>query len=236
MSLQNKGGLPFMVRPYEPADRPEVFRLMADTAFFGEPVEAFLEARELFCDAFCAYYTDLEPERVWVASLDGRAVGALLGCIDSRGQRNRWRRQVLPVVVRRWLKGRYRVGPLTWRYILSQSVALMKGELPAADLKPYPAHLHINVEAGWRGQGLGKRLVTAFLQQIHEMGLPGVHLSTTSLNRSAIGLYKRVGFELLDARVTQAWGHWVKDPVENRLYGMGLERLPPWIQKPSENT
>ena len=51
-----------IVRPYRQGDRDAVHRIAADTAFFGEPVEAFLDDRRLFCDAFCSYYTDLEPE------------------------------------------------------------------------------------------------------------------------------------------------------------------------------
>ena len=36
-----------------------------EPAFFGEPVEAFLDDRRLFCDAFVRYYTDYEAEYAW---------------------------------------------------------------------------------------------------------------------------------------------------------------------------
>jgi ribosomal protein S18 acetylase RimI-like enzyme len=195
---------------------------MADTAFFGDPVEVFLEDRDLFCDAFCAYYTDLEPERAWVAEVGGRVAGTLLGCAHTGRQRSRWRRWILPPVVKRWSLGRYRVGPLTWRYALVQLLAALNGENPQADLDPYPAHLHINVDRGWRGRGLGRRLLLAYLDQLRELGVPGVHLSTTSLNRAAVSLYAGVGFQLLDSRQTRAWRYWTEKPVENRFYGMKL--------------
>jgi ribosomal protein S18 acetylase RimI-like enzyme len=195
---------------------------MADTAYFGEPVEAFLEDRNLFCEAFCASYTDLEPERVWVAASGGRVVGTLLGCADTGRHQRLWRREVLPTVVKRWLTGHYRIGPLTWRYAFNQAVASLKGEHAWALLEPYPAHLHINVDARWRGRGLGKQLIESYMEQLRELGVPGVHLFTTSLNRAATALYTKVGFQLLDARTTQAWLKWVNLPVENRLYGLSL--------------
>ena len=40
------------VRRYKPQDREDIFRIAADTAFFGEPVETLLEDRRVFCDAF----------------------------------------------------------------------------------------------------------------------------------------------------------------------------------------
>ena len=40
------------IKPYQQSDRDDVFCIAADTAFFGEPVEAFLDDRRLFCDAF----------------------------------------------------------------------------------------------------------------------------------------------------------------------------------------
>ena len=59
-----------IIRLYEPDDRQDVLRISADTAVFGEPVEAILDDRRLFCDAFTAYYTDFESEYLWVASIN----------------------------------------------------------------------------------------------------------------------------------------------------------------------
>ena len=45
-----------VVRPYQPEDREAVLRLGADTAFFGAPIEACMEDRNIFLDAFYVYY------------------------------------------------------------------------------------------------------------------------------------------------------------------------------------
>ena len=60
----------------------------------------------------------------------------------------------------------------------------------------YPAHLHINLDARARNQGLGARLVEAFAARAKHSGAPGLHVVTgaTARNRT---FYARLGFALL---------------------------------------
>jgi ribosomal protein S18 acetylase RimI-like enzyme len=210
------------IRPYEPGDRAGLLRVGADTAFFGAPVETFMEDRRLFGDALYAYYTDLEPGASWVASVEGRVIGFVVGSVDTARQQRRWQREILPQVVSRALRGGYRLGRQTWRFALRAAGSWLRREFPRADLSAYPAHLHINVAREWRGQGLGRRLLSACLEQLCSLGVPGVHLSTSSLNEEACHLYEKVGFTLLDTRPTHYWAPWVDRPVENRCYGLRL--------------
>lgn len=57
----------------------------------------------------------------------------------------------------------------------------------------YPAHLHINVEGGWRSSGLGARLIKAFCDDAHRQGCPGAHVVTASGARN-VQFYLRQGF------------------------------------------
>ncbi len=114
------------------------------------------------------------------------------------------------------------MGRPTWRHALDEIGAAVRHEFPAADLARYPAHLHINLDARWRGLGAGRRLLDAYLAQLLDLGVPGVHLHTTSLNLAAIALYTRMGFRLLDARPTRLWEHVVAGQVENRTYGLRI--------------
>jgi ribosomal protein S18 acetylase RimI-like enzyme len=208
-----------VVRPFEPTDRRTVHRIAADTAFFGAPVETFLDDRQVFCDAFPAYYTDQEPEHAWVACVQGEVVGFLLGCVDT-AQQQAWFRKTLPGLLGRAVRGIYRVGKRTLVYTAQITRTALRGEFTHVDLTAYPAHLHINLEAGSRGLGLGRRLIEAYLGQLRALGVPGVHLETTSQNEVACHLYRKVGFELLDTRLTRLWKRYVPVPVENRCYGL----------------
>jgi ribosomal protein S18 acetylase RimI-like enzyme len=211
-----------VIRPYQPADRQAVFRIGADTAFFGAPIEAYLEDRNAFLDAFYAYYTDLEPEHTWVACADGEVVGFLTGSVDTRVHNWKLLRVLIPRLTGNLLRGRYYFGKRSWHYFGGIVGGLLRREFTHVDLRTYPAHLHINVESAWRGQELGQRLMEAYLGQLRELGVIGVHLDTTSLNEAACRLYEKMGFRLLDARPDRFWTKWFGHPVDNRCYGLKL--------------
>jgi ribosomal protein S18 acetylase RimI-like enzyme len=211
-----------IVRPYQPADQKAVFQIGADTAFFGAPIEAYMEDRRIFNDFFYAYYTDVEPQYTWVAVADGKVAGFLAGCLDVRSKYGRWLVHIFPRFMACLLRGGYHFGPLAWHYIGVLISAGLHGEAPHIDFKKFPAHLHINVDAAWRGLGLGHKLMDAYLAQLRSLGVRGVHLETTSMNDVACRLYEKVGFRLLDARPTRMWVGMIDGPVENRCYGLKL--------------
>jgi len=181
----------FSIRLYQAGDRPALRQIAADTAFFGQPIEALMEDRRLFLDSFYRYYTDVEPEHAWVACAGGQVAGFL-------------------------------TGRLTWRYLSGIAADGLRGRPIAPNLDEYPAHLHINVAAPWRGHGLGRRLMEAYLEQLRGLGLVGVHLETTDHNAAACRMYERFGFRLLGARPSRLWSFAGEEQVEMRCYGLRL--------------
>jgi ribosomal protein S18 acetylase RimI-like enzyme len=210
----------YRIRPYHPSDRQVVWTLAADTAFFGAPVEAFLEDRTLYCKAFVAYYTDYEPEWLWVAEVDGSVAGYVMGCGDSRRRSKTWCTRILPAVLRQCLQRHCRIGGKTLRYTYRLLRAALEGQRPAVPLAQFPGHLHVGVAAASRGQGIGRALIETCLARFWAAGVGGVHLMTTDRNRAACRLYESLGFRLLDARQTQLWRGWVAGDVQNRAYGI----------------
>jgi ribosomal protein S18 acetylase RimI-like enzyme len=74
-----------------------------------------------------------------------------------------------------------------------------KGYQFDAKLEPdYPAHLHIDLLARAQGQGQGKRLMHAFLNQLRTLEVAGVHLGVGAKNTNAIDFYERMGFTCLE--------------------------------------
>lgn len=211
------------IRPYCPADRQAVWTLVADTAFFGAPVEAFLEDRTLYCAAFAAYYTDCEPDRLWVAQVDGTVAGYVMGCGDSRRRDRTWSTRILPAVLGAGLQRRYRIGRKTLRCAWRWLQTVVERQIPAVPLDQFPGHLHIGVAAWARGQGIGHALLEASLTQFWATGVGGVHLMTTNRNQAACHLYEALGFRLLDARRTGFWRGLIAGEVQNRAYGIGAD-------------
>ncbi len=60
----------------------------------------------------------------------------------------------------------------------------------------YPAHLHINLTARYRGQGIGARLIERFAEHAERAGTPGVHVVTGEGARNN-RFYLACGFRLL---------------------------------------
>jgi ribosomal protein S18 acetylase RimI-like enzyme len=211
-----------LIRPFQASDRQAVFQIGGDSAFFGEPIEAYMEDRNIFLDAFYAYYTDLEPEHAWVACADGKVIGFLAGCTDTRLHNRQLWQVIIPRFTGNLLRGKYHFGKRSLHYISGLLGGFLRREFTRVNLDEYPAHLHINVDAAWRGYRLGQRLMEAWLGQLRQLGMAGVYLDTTSLNEAACRLYEKLGFRLVDSRPNRFWSKWFGKPVDNRCYGLKL--------------
>jgi ribosomal protein S18 acetylase RimI-like enzyme len=210
------------IRKYQPADQAAVLSLAADTAFFGDPVEAFLDDRQLHADAFARYYVDHETTYVWLAESPTGVVGFLLGCADTARQTRQWRRYILCNVLVRALAGKYRLGRRTASFGWGMLIGVIRGEEVRIDLGEYPAHLQIDVQQGYRGMGVGRLLIEAYLEQLRGLAVSGVHLETTSHNEPACHLYEKVGFHMIDRRPNHYWSAWFGYAVDNLAYGLKL--------------
>src|SRR5512142_103929 len=103
------------VRPFEKKDRDALLQIGADTAFFGMPIERYMEDRRIFMDAFYAAYTDYESRYGWIAAEGDRVLGFLTGCIDTRAHDHLVVQKVIPQVAWRVLRRYYHMGPAAWR-------------------------------------------------------------------------------------------------------------------------
>lgn len=207
------------IRPYQPSDRSTVRQLAGDTAHFGEPIERFFDGREVFLDAFANFYTDVASDYLWVAHEDGELIGYLMGCPDTR-EYDVWFRSNVKRVAWRAAMLRYR-GVFT-RKSISYIRRYLRMRVPYVDLRPYPAHLHINTRADRRGKGVGNALMKAYLDQLRNKNVPGVHLETSSENKIAVPWYERLGFQRLQSFPTDVYQHSVGHSVELYLYAMPL--------------
>lgn len=63
----------------------------------------------------------------------------------------------------------------------------------APELAAYPAHLHLNVAAGRRNQGIGERLIEEICAILAALDCPGVHVVTAAGARN-VGFYDRNHF------------------------------------------
>ncbi|GFP21014.1 hypothetical protein HKBW3S06_00240 [Candidatus Hakubella thermalkaliphila] len=213
---------PILIRPFESGDRDAVRRIFADTAYFGDPLETYFDDREMLCDYYVTYYTDYESQSCFVAEADGEVVGYIMGCLKTERQRRILRSKIVPAVLRGLLAGKYQVGRKTWCFLLRYLRSVLRGEFPHVDEERYPAHLHINVTARFRGMGAGKGLMSRYLTWLRENSIPGVHVETTTRNAVAVDFFKQFGFQLLEARTITFWHGFVEGEVKLLLFGKRL--------------
>jgi len=63
----------------------------------------------------------------------------------------------------------------------------------------YPAHLHINMDAGFRSRGIGAQLVAAFKATLAAEKITGLHVVTARDQRN-VDFYLRLGFRELASK------------------------------------
>lgn len=186
----------FIVRPYQSQDREAIRKIAFDTAFMGEPAEVFFSDREVLADILTVYFTDYEPESLFVAESAGKIIGYLLGAKDSARIRRFFRSGIIWSLVMKILKrgtlGQAKNIRLGLKYLSSY----FKREFSTPDFyNDYPAVLHINIATGYRAGGVGAKLIGAFLNYLSEEKVPGVQLATIS--DQAAGFFEKQGFKLL---------------------------------------
>lgn len=82
--------------------------------------------------------------------------------------------------------------------------ALSEFQIPGYDLfeeyyDQYPAHLHINCDVNHQGMGIGKKLMMAYIDELRDKGIAGVHI-ITSIGAKNSGFYAALGFDIVDFR------------------------------------
>jgi GNAT superfamily N-acetyltransferase len=196
-----------VIRKYQTEDRDAIRKICYGTGMMGYPIDPYFGCLELFADFWMNYYTDYEPESAFVAELEGRVIGYLVGCKDTSRQQRLHNEIIMPQIRRRFFRFGYKIDRrlfiFMWRFVRS----MWRGEFVQAPADDFPAHLHMNLAEGYRSGGIGTRLLGAFMNYLRENDVKGLHLGTTTYNRQAVPLYRKWGFRLvLQRRLTMYEG------------------------------
>lgn len=204
--------------PYEDKYRDAVRRCVYDTGYGGRSAKFIFTDRELFADFLTLYYTDYEPEHSWLGLVDGEPAGYMLGSIDTAACDRIMKKEVYPKILKKLLRGGYRMDRLNVRYIRRALQQLLRRELTSPPLGMYPAHLHIDLFKQFRRNGLGTRLIHTWLDTLREKGVPGVHLGTSSAHNESLPFYRKLGFQQYAVRrVTTSY---FKELTDEDLYSI----------------
>ena len=159
------------VSPLTNKDAVEQVRLIHEaTQIFFETahIKVFetMPAQDAFYQRWFGNYLKTDPASFLLAvDENGAAIGYLAGCLDSFSD--------------------------TARNIISD-ISFYTPAFCSA-LRDYPSHFHINVKPGSQGKGVGRQLISGFLQLCRDQGSRGIHV-VTGANSRAVDFYRTCGF------------------------------------------
>ena len=182
--------MPSTLRPYHPSDLPGMYRVCLLTADAGADATALYRDPDLVGHVYLGPYPTSDPGLSFVVQDDEGIAGYIVGTADTAAFDAWADEHWWPVLRQRYpLRDDPRDG--TADHLLAQRVhGLDRDEAPAG----YPAHLHIDLLPRIQGQGWGRRLISAFTDELRRRGVPGVHLRVDERNLGARAFYTRLGF------------------------------------------
>jgi GNAT superfamily N-acetyltransferase len=187
---------PMLIRPYHVQDRAVVRKIYGTDEFARPKLMQKYPRTKIFLADSMSHYFDHEPESTFVAEVDGRVVGALLGTLNTEKCEHTYRRYVRPLLIRKTLLGSYG-WPVFLLPVLKTHLASLRMSNPIVDLKLYPAHLHIGLLPDWRRRGIGSSLMSEFEAYLKQHKVPGYHLYASSFHPQGVAFYCKLGLEEL---------------------------------------
>ena len=219
----------FLIRQYRCSDRAAVREICAACAWLGEPAPERIGDEFLWAEYWTRYFTDREPEHLWVAEApDASVVGYLTGTADVH-RVERFAPWLLPRLAWRVIRKRLLRRRQSRRAIVSLLRSLVSGEitLPAGVLANFPATFHCNLLSPARRCGLGSRLFETFRERMESLGVGGIHVQPLSVNRGAIRLCQSSGFRMLASRPVRAFAQADPQSIEVQTWVLPLPAVEP---------
>jgi len=210
-----------IIRKYKASDKESVRKIAFDTALMGQSANLFFEDEEIMQDFLTGYFLDYEPESAWVAESEGEVIGYLLGAKDDQIVNKVAGKKILPRLLIKAVKRGVIFKKKCRAFIFHSIKSLLKGEFKSPDFYvDYPAVLHVNIEDGFRGQGIGSKLINIYLDYLKSHNVKGVHFAT--LSDRAANFYDKLGFELLYKKSRSYLRYVLGKDINCYVYGMKL--------------
>lgn len=182
-----------VIRPYQPGDLDDLYRVCLQTADNGQDATGLYRDPMLPGQVFAAPYAIFEPSLAWVAEDAAGVAGYVLGALDTRAFEERLERDWWPALRARYPDPRQSgdAFPDPERFVLQDIHQPFRADPGLVD--SYPSHLHIDLLPRLQGQGLGRRLIETLLGALRASGSSGVHLHVGRANQRAAGFYRHLG-------------------------------------------
>ena len=129
--MNNNSTIPdhIIVRSFRAEDRDDLRRISCQTAFLGLPLALFINDETIVADALTRYYTDFEPESCFVATVNNKVVGYIIGSTNIKIANRIFMQKIIsPILWRAFTKGIF-LQKNTLKFMFSVLMSVIKGEL-----------------------------------------------------------------------------------------------------------
>jgi len=186
----------YSVRKYERKDRDSIRRISCETAFLEYPRKFLFDDDEILADALTLYFTDYEPESCFVAAVDNKVIGYIIGSKDAANMNRVFNSKIIFSLLKKALRRGVFCKWGNLKFFLYVVRSARKREFVMPDFsKEFPATLHINIDNAYRGQRIGEKLIETYLTFLKEEKVQGVHFGTFS--EGAKKFFLKMGFTVL---------------------------------------
>lgn len=190
------------IRSYQPSDLDAIYDICLVTGAAGQDATGLHNDRQLIGHIYAAPYAVLEPELTFIAEDEEGVAGYIVGTFDTEAFAARLEREWWPALRKRY------AGPAfeTTEADRNRIATIMRpsGD-PAEIVAAYPAHIHMNLRARLRGQGVGMALLQRWIAQAREAGVRGIHLGASATNAGGIAFWQKGGFLPLQRNDRAVW-------------------------------
>lgn len=168
------------IKRYENTYKYGVQRICLETSAFKLSKKGM---KDFLLLTYCDYYIQLQKENCFVAvSEDDDVLGYILCAENFKEYKDLFCKQYMPKIRR-----------LGFEYVLMAAGEIFSHALLS---KSYGAHLHIDLTASCRRQGVGTALITALKGELSQKGIHSLMLCCGSSNTAAVSFYKKNGFKI----------------------------------------
>jgi GNAT superfamily N-acetyltransferase len=195
-------------------DLHALYAISLATGFAGTNAAHLYKDGMLMGHIYSAPYACLEPDLALVAEDVGGVAGFAVGATDTEGWETRLEREWWPDLRKQYPDPEGT--PSDWTADQKRCAMIHHPErTPTEIAHKFPAHVHVNLLPRLQHQGLGSRLLRAWLDLARDRGALAVHAGVNRANVRALQFWVRHGFRPLTS-----------DGGATRTAWMGLQMSP----------
>jgi GNAT superfamily N-acetyltransferase len=190
------------IRSYQPADLDALYDICLVTGASGQDATSLHNEGQLIGHIYAAPYAVLEPAQTFVAEDEEGVAGYIVGTFDTDAFSDRLERDWWPALRVRYAQPAFEPTEADRNRI---ATIMRPSPNPAGIVAAYPAHIHMNLRARLRGQGVGMALLRRWVAQAREAGVKGIHLGAGATNTGGIAFWQKGGFVPLERNERSVW-------------------------------